>query len=85
TGAGADGPSAIDTSKVHIVALRALPDGIFAIVRAGEARPGATGEPFGTGSAAGSFHAGDADPLDHDVLFERVFDSDDTRVYRLLK
>jgi hypothetical protein len=74
-----------DRRRDAVAALRPLPEDVFVLVRAREALPGARGEPFGTGPIAGSFAAGDSDPLDRDENFVRVFDTDDTRVYRLVK
>lgn len=52
------------------------------MVRAGAAVPGG-GFPPGRGSVEGSFGRGDTDPLALRGAFERMFDSDDVRVYRL--
>jgi hypothetical protein len=65
-----------------LATLRAVGEPVYVIVRAGAAVPGA-GWPAGTGPTEGSFARGDADPLAAHSAFERVFESDDVRVYRL--
>jgi hypothetical protein len=66
----------------QVAELRAIGAPVYVIVRAGAAVTGG-GEPSGRGPVDGSFGDGDFDPLATHVDFERVFDSDDTRVYRL--
>jgi hypothetical protein len=73
----ATGPTPEETRQ-----QRAIGAPVYVIVRAGAAVPGA-GFPPGRGSIEGSFAAGDVDPLAASPEFERVFDSDDVRVYRL--
>lgn len=62
--------------------LRATGVPVYVIVRAGAAAPGA-GYPAGRGPVVGSFAAGATDPLSSSTAFDRVFDRDDVRVYRL--
>jgi hypothetical protein len=65
-----------------LATLRQLGAPIYVIVRAGAAVPGA-GWPAGTGPTGGSFAGGDPDPLATHAAFDRVYDRDDVRVYRL--
>ena len=65
-----------------VAALDSIPAPVFVIVRAGAAVPGA-GFPPGRGSVAGSFAHGDPDPLATRGAFERLYDTDDVRVYGL--
>jgi hypothetical protein len=65
-----------------LLRLRSIGAPVYVLMRAGAAVPG-TGYSPGRGPVDGSFARGDADPLDSSPSFERVFDSDDVRVYRL--
>lgn len=65
-----------------VARLESLPAPVWIVVRAGAAMPGG-GFPPGRGSVSGSFGRGDSDPLAARGAFERLFDGDDVRVYRL--
>jgi hypothetical protein len=69
----ATGPSPEEIQQLHAIGAP-----VYVVVRAGAALPGA-GFPPGRGSVAGSFAAGDVDPLATSPEFERVYDTDDVR------
>lgn len=74
---GVAGPDS--TAVAH---LRALLAPVYVIVRAGAAVPG-PGFPPGSGATTGSFARGDRDPLAVLGTFERLYETDDVRVYRV--
>lgn len=73
-------PAGPDSAAV--AGLHAIPAAVYVIVRAGAAVPG-PGFPPGNGPTTGSFARGDRDPLAALGSFERLYETDDVRVYRL--